>query len=276
MACLLLALIYVARASKRKGAEQLAVVAAVVAGLVLLWRLMDGLGFVPGLIAATPFAAAGLAWGFSDERNRFVTLAALLPVPLVLAYQFTGGAAPQWAGRYLLVSGFLLAVVGISQRARMAPWARTGFVVASVAVTAFGLLWMVQRSHEIADAADRLQARSEAVLISPNGFVPREFGATLRRQEVVVVGEPRRSAVRGRCGGGVGRTDLRPAWIWTPPPTHRRFRAGRQPVRSSCRSSAASTSASPRTHAPEPAADPARADQTDVRSGCAGRIGSSM
>ena len=189
-ACLLLALVYVARTSKRKGGEQLAVVAAVIAGLVLLWRLMDGLGFVPGLIAATPFAAAGIAWGFSDERHRFVTLAALLPVPLVIAFQFTGGAAPQWAGRYLLVSGFLLAVVGISQRDRLARWAATAFVVASVAVTAFGLLWLVQRSHEVADAADRLQARPEAVLISPNGFVPREFGATYGDKKWLSSGNP--------------------------------------------------------------------------------------
>jgi hypothetical protein len=177
-ACLLLGLVYVARASKRRGAEQLAVVAAAIAALVLLWRFTDGLGFVPGLVAATPFAAAGLAWGFVDARNRFVALLALVPIPLVVAFQFVGGAAPQWAGRYLLVTGFLLAVVGISQRERMAGWARTAFVVASVAVTAFGVVWMVQRTNEVADAADRLQSRPEAVLISPNGFVPREFGAT--------------------------------------------------------------------------------------------------
>jgi hypothetical protein len=188
--CLLIALVYVARRSTRKGGEQLAVAVAVIAGLIFAWRLLDGLGFVPGLIAATPFAAAGLAWGFVDERNRFVSLAGLLPVPLVVAFQFTGGAAPQWAGRYLLVSGFLLAVVGISQRARMARWARTGFVVASVVVSVFGLAWLAQRSHEIADAADRLQARPEAVLVSPNGFVPREFGATYGDKKWLSSGNP--------------------------------------------------------------------------------------
>jgi len=189
-ACLLLALVYVARASTRRGGEQLAVVGAVVAGLVLLWRFADGLGFVPGLVAATPFAAVGLAWGFVDARNRVVTLMALVPIPLVVAFQFVGGAAPQWAGRYLLVTGFLLAVVGVAQRERMAAWARTGFVVASVAVTAFGLAWMVQRTHGIADAADRLQARPEAVLVSPNGFVPREFGATYGDKRWLASGNP--------------------------------------------------------------------------------------
>lgn len=189
-ACLLLALVYVARASKRKDSEPLAVAAAVVAGLVLLWRVVDGLGFVPGLVAATPFAAVGLAWGFADARNRLVAAMALVPIPLVIAFQFVGGAAPQWAGRYLLVTGFLLAVMGISQRHRLAPWARTAFVAASVAVTAFGLSWMVQRTHQVADAADRLQARPEAVLVSPNGFVPREFGATYGDKRWLSSGNP--------------------------------------------------------------------------------------
>jgi lipoprotein signal peptidase len=207
-ACLLLALVYVARASNRKGGEQLAVVAAAVAGLVLLWRFSDGLGFVPGLVAATPFAAAGLAWGFVDARNRFVALLALVPIPLVVAFQFVGGAAPQWAGRYLLVSGFLLAVIGISQRDRMANWAGTAFVVASIAVTAFGVAWMVQRTHEIADAAERLQARTEAVLISPNGFVPREFGATYGDKDWLASGSPEDLAFAVEVAGESGAPDF--------------------------------------------------------------------
>jgi hypothetical protein len=189
-ACLLAALVYVARASTRKGGEQVAAVAAVVAGLVLLWRLIDGLGFVPGMIAATPFAAAGLAWGFDATRSRVVLLFGLVPIPLVVAFQFTGGAAPQWAGRYLLLSGFLLAVVGVAERRRMAQWAQVGFVVASVAVTVFGLLWLSERSRDVADAAGRLQARPEAVLISPNGFVPREFGATYGDKNWLSSGNP--------------------------------------------------------------------------------------
>jgi hypothetical protein len=172
-ACLLASLVSVARTSARRRSEQLAVAATVVAGLIVVWRLVDGPGFVPGLVAATPFAAVGLAWGFSQERSRFV-----VPLPLVFLFQFTGGAAPQWAGRYILPSGLLLAVVGVVYRCRLAPWARMVFVVLSVAVTAFGVSWLIVRSHEIGEAADRLQARPEAVLISPNGFVPREFGAS--------------------------------------------------------------------------------------------------
>jgi hypothetical protein len=145
---------------------------------------------VPGLIAATPFAAVALAWGWDHARSRFVLLVAVVPIALVVAFQFTGGAAPQWAGRYLLLSGFLAAVVGIAERERMARWAQLGFVGASVAVTVFGLVWLSQRSHDVADAADRLEARSEDVLLSPNGFVSREFGATYGRHRWLASGSP--------------------------------------------------------------------------------------
>jgi hypothetical protein len=185
-ACLAAALVYVAaRGSSPPGRPaptgRLAppvVVAAVVVVLVVLWRLVDGLGFVPGLVAATPFAAAGLALGWGRVDQRLVLLMALVPMPLVFAFQFRGGAAPQWAGRYLLLSGFLLAVVGIAASDRMARPVRLGFVGLSVLITAFGIGWLAVRSHDVADAAARLEARPEAVLISPNGFVPREFGAT--------------------------------------------------------------------------------------------------
>ena len=207
-ACLLVGLVLVARGSARRGGAQVAAMAAVVAGLVLLWRLADGLGFVPGLVAATPFAAAGLALGFEREPARFTAWLALVPMPLVIAFQFVGGAAPQWAGRYLLVSGFLLAVVGVAERHQMARWARTGFVVASVGVTAFGVLWLGERSHEIADAAERLQARPEPVLISPNGFVPREFGASYGDKNWLASGNPDDLRFAVEVVGEAGRTDF--------------------------------------------------------------------
>jgi hypothetical protein len=207
-ACLLIALVYVARVSSRKGAQQIAVVAAVVAGLVLFWRLTDGLGFMPGLIATTPFAAAGLAWGFHAARTRFVLLFGLVPIPLVVAFQFTGGAAPQWAGRYLLLSGFLLAVVGIAERRRMARWTQVGFVVASVAVTVFGLLWLSERGRDVADSAARLNSRPEPVLISPNGFIPREFGATYGDKDWLASGSSEDLAFAVDVVGRSGRDEF--------------------------------------------------------------------
>lgn len=196
-ACLLGALVYVvARSSSAPGAPAPAdrlpppvVVAAAVVVLVYGWRVVDGLGFVPGLVAATPFAAAGLALGWGRSDQRLVLLMGLVPMPLVFAFQFTGGAAPQWAGRYLLLSGLLVAVVGIAAADRMARPVRIGFVALSVLVTAFGVAWLAVRSHDVADAATRLQARPEAVLVSPNGFVPREFGASYPERDWLAAGD---------------------------------------------------------------------------------------
>jgi len=175
---LTVALIYAAVKATRPREQRLAATAGGVVLLIYVYRLIDGLGFVPGLIAATPFAAVGLALGWRGRTPRLVLLLGLVPLPLVFAFQFVGGAAPQWAGRYLLASGLLLAVVGIAESRRMVSWARTGAIVLSVAVTAFGLAWLSVRSHEVADAAAALNGRPEEVLISPNGFVPREFGAS--------------------------------------------------------------------------------------------------
>jgi hypothetical protein len=176
--CLLGALVYTAVNATRPAARRLAVTGAVITVMIYLLRLADGLGFVPGLVAATPLAAVGLALGWARPASRFVVAAAVLPLPLVVAFQFVGGASPQWAGRYLLFSGFLLATVGLAERRRMERWAQVGVIGLSVAVTVFGFAWLVDRSHAIADAGRALDARSEPVLISANGFVPREFGAT--------------------------------------------------------------------------------------------------
>jgi len=54
-----------------------------------------GLGFVPGMITASPFAAIGLAFGWRADV-RVVTAMAVLALPLVWASQYTGGAGPQW------------------------------------------------------------------------------------------------------------------------------------------------------------------------------------
>lgn len=180
--CLAILLVMVARRATSAHPPPPVVIAAAVATFIFLWRFVDGAGFVPGMIPTTPFVAVALAWGWGDAHRRFLLLLAFVPVPLVVAFQFTGGAAPQWAGRYLLLSGLLAAIVGVSERHRLAPWARAGFIGLSVAVTAFGVVWLAQRSHDIADAGARLNAREEAVLLTPNGFVLREFGARYGEQ----------------------------------------------------------------------------------------------
>jgi hypothetical protein len=165
----------------------LAAVAAVAAGGLLVVRgLASGLGFVPGLAAAWGLPAAGLVHAAPDMRasaftntRRFVLVVALGAIPIVLATQFRGGAGPQWAGRYLLSSGLLLAVAGW---AALANDDRRRLAVAlaglALATTGFGLAWTSVRTHDVERAIAALEARPEPVLVSDVFHLAREGGAT--------------------------------------------------------------------------------------------------
>jgi hypothetical protein len=174
----LLLVLLVLVALRSRGREPLlAIGAGVCVVLLYVLRFGQGPGFVPGLIAATPIAAVGLAWGWSDVRTRVVLGFALLPLPLVWAYQFTGGAVPQWGGRYILPSATLVLVVGVCALPQLAPWSRAGAMALAVAVTAFGLVWLSIRSHDIARASAALVRAPEPVLISRVAHLAREGGA---------------------------------------------------------------------------------------------------
>jgi len=185
---LALALAYLVWASAARRDRNLVVAAGALVVFIYLFRLSSGLGFVPGLVATTPVAVAGVVLGWRDVRSRLVVAMAVLPLPLVFLFQFPGGAAPQWAGRYILTSGVVLAAVGMARLDRVERWVRTLLVGLSVGVAVFGVAWLSTRSHQVAAAADRLESRPEAVLISPNGFVPREFGGSYGRKHWLASG----------------------------------------------------------------------------------------
>jgi len=174
---LLLALLALVALRSTSREPLLAIGAGICALLLYVLRFGQGPGFVPGLIAATPVAAVGLARGWGDVRTRLVLAFGLLPLPLVWAYQFTGGAVPQWAGRYILPSATLLLVVGACCLPALAAWARVGAMALAVAVTAFGLVWLSVRSHDVARASAALVRAPEPVLISRVAHLAREGGA---------------------------------------------------------------------------------------------------
>lgn len=151
-------------------------VGALVAALYV-GRLLGGLDFVPGMVAAAPIVAIGTVHGWSTRPLRMVTGAALAALPLVWAFQFRGGAAPQWGGRYILPSAFLLVVSGVVALPRLARWARIELVALAAAITMLGVAWLAVRSHSVAAAADALSARSEPVLVSRVAHLGRELGA---------------------------------------------------------------------------------------------------
>jgi hypothetical protein len=176
---------FAVRASQGTAADRAARMAAVGAGALYLIRATRGLAFVPGLVATTPVAVVGLTLGWrrrgpgdgrSVDGTRFLLAIALLALPLVWAFQFTGGAGPQWGGRYILPSGLLLLVVGVKCLPLIAGWARTTIIVMAAAVTCFGLAWLSVRSHGVANAAEALSRRPEPVLVSRNAHLVREGG----------------------------------------------------------------------------------------------------
>ena len=144
-------------------------------------RLVDGLGFVPGFMVAAPFAVAGLVGVLDRDRvaapGRLAGSMVVVALPVVWYFQYSGGAGPQWGGRYVLTSAVVLAAVGVGVSARTDRLVQGALVGLSVAVTAFGLAWMSYRTHEVADAAVAIRSRPEPVVVSTSAFWLRELGA---------------------------------------------------------------------------------------------------
>ena len=161
----------------RRADLRIGVVAVVVAFLVYWMRISDGVGFIPGFLSASPLAAAGIAVGWTVRRWRVVGLLALLALPVVWLFQFSGGAAPQWGGRYVLVTGTLLVIGAAVVLPAMPKAGRTALVALAVLVTASGLAWLSQRSNTVADAMTAFRTDDGTVLVSREQHVLREVGA---------------------------------------------------------------------------------------------------
>lgn len=154
------------------------------AGVVALYvlRVIDGRGFIPGLIPAAPLAGISLVLLPRARSELFLMAVAVVSLPLVWASQFQGGAVPQWGGRYLLVSGLLMATLALCHLDRLLPAARVAVLSLSALVTLFGLAWLSVRSHQMADAQRALVGLHEPVLVSTVAHLPREGGAFYLRQ----------------------------------------------------------------------------------------------
>lgn len=141
-----------------------------------LYLVSNGFGFVPGLFVTAPVAIAGIVLGRKGRGSPLVW-GALFSLPVVWAFQYTGGAGPQWGGRYTLMSAFVFTVAGATMLPSMERVVRGVLVVGSVSITLFGLVWMSVRTHHVADAAVVLRDRSDQVVVASRaaGFLPREF-----------------------------------------------------------------------------------------------------
>ena len=160
----------------RRGDVRRARVAFAGAVALHLVTLMSGLGFVPGLFSAAPIAVGGLALLPTSRSGRYVLALALASMPLVWAFQYLGGAGPQWAGRYVLTSCTMLVTLGVVHLQRSGRWLRAGLVALTAFVALTGLLWTRERTHDFERLFDDLVERPEDVIVARNGFFIREGG----------------------------------------------------------------------------------------------------
>jgi len=167
----------------------LALIAVAGAGVLAVVRFAaGGLGFVPGagpawvlptaVVSAFGRAQFRIANSARPNGRTLVPTIAIGAVPLVLATQFRGGAGPQWAGRYLLPGGLLLAVVGWAAVEHRPRPVRAAFAGVAALVTVAGIAWLSVRSHDVNRTIATLESRPEPVLVSDVYFLAREGGAT--------------------------------------------------------------------------------------------------
>ena len=197
--------------------------AAAVAGLYV-YRMSMGLGFVPGMLPATPLgAAAGGTLGSPEERTnrRVVLITALVALPIIWYFQWQGQLLPQWAGRYELISGALLAVVGAVVLEQAGGWRRplaAFLVVAAVGVTGFGEAWHIRRTRAFAHAVALIEkAPPDVVVVSTVTHLAREGGAFYGNHRWLSAGTDTLGEAAGVAAKeGVRRLDL--VELAPPPP----------------------------------------------------------
>jgi len=145
-------------------------------------RVISGLAFVPGALVAGPMASVGLGAALAEPDRRRETSGALLVIafgslPLVWAFQYTGGHVAQWGGRYILLTGLLSSVVGLVWLSSADRWARLGAVAIAALVTFSGLVWMWERTNTVADTMRTLDQLDTPVQVSDIHLFWREGGA---------------------------------------------------------------------------------------------------
>ena len=116
-----------------------------------------------------------LAWTRPALRLPAAIACAALPVAWYAQYQ--GGADPQWGGRYLLLSGALLAVAGVRRAAGPQTGVGRGRRARGARRPLGGVGWLSVRSHTVADGMATILARHDELLISRQPHMLREGGA---------------------------------------------------------------------------------------------------
>ncbi len=139
--------------------------------------VFTGPGFVPGLAIAAPAAVFGLVGGLHQSRWLILGLG-VAPLPLVLATAFPSGALPQWGGRYLLPTGLVLTVLGLSWLSSRSRSITVLVVACAVGVTGVGVWNTVERTNAIGEVAATIEERTspDDIVVWHNSSRARELG----------------------------------------------------------------------------------------------------
>ena len=132
---------------------------------------------MPGLLLGRAGGGRRVCVVLPTARRSSLALAvAVGALPLVWAFQYLGGADPQWAGRYVLELCIILVALGVAALQHAGSAIRWGVLALSRARDRDGLLWLRRASHSVADLFADLVDRPEDVVIARNGFLIREGG----------------------------------------------------------------------------------------------------
>lgn len=197
--------------TRARNGQDLTIPAAIVGAvylIVLLDAVVGGLSFMPSLLATTPLAVVGATIGLRPTRSRPLVLLAVMSLPVVWSVQYTGGLAAQWGGRYLLLSGWILAVVACSMAESTAvPQVRVvvrGVAALGVLVAAVGISWSVQRTHVTAEAGRALDSLDAPIVVFWSSLDSRQAGAIATENHWLAAED---EADRTEAAGIIGRLD---------------------------------------------------------------------
>ncbi len=152
------------------------VLRGVVVCIAAVWIIFS-VRFVPGLVPTTPLALVGVV--AAVRQRQWSPLAfGLIPIPLVLAVQFTEGAYAQWGGRYLMTSGAVLSVGAIALLGDHHRRLLLAVGTAGLLATLYGVVWRVQRSNIVMNDWTTLDAAAPegTVVVWLDGHHAREGG----------------------------------------------------------------------------------------------------
>ncbi len=163
---ILVGLVWLMFTIRSGGAVRLPATLLIATAAILALRIVRfGPTFVPGMVPTAPLVIAGAALGTRSRQHRIVAGIALGALPLIFLTQYPAGAVPQWGGRYVLLTGFLLVTIACAELPRLHLAAFRGLLVAGVLVTASGVWFNAIRTTSLVDDFELIETVADGSVV---------------------------------------------------------------------------------------------------------------